>query len=704
MRNLSPTEIGKCGRKLVFLNYKGDEDMFFYNVRIKVKKDQWFNNKGDRHDRYEIANDLCYKSEEFAQSYDYNMYFWINKINASSIDMGAIVKYQVDMNKYVEEFLKKAGIEYEEQIVIKESVFDKTTDAMRDASRKDYINDTDDILEKFGINLISGQFMRDIDFKEYIVNVKSKEKLCQECREILSENTTIPELERIYKGKATDIQKGHPVHYMIMADAIDAQKGISEILMSALYDNNRIVNKRYSLLDIRADMRFRKGEYNECYKINFGGTVVVRFRAADDEEDDRASSNRSLIESICGIAKKYRNEALTIFIVPRECTNIKKIFYEYLSNMSIVEITENNVTGEKAKECLKNIAIKNGVDANDDLLESIDETKSYYGSELKEIYDKWYDKELKTRFYPQYKNITTINSALLSDEPKGCAYDELTNMIGLEDAKKVINQAIKYFKAQKIFAEKGMKVERPSMHMVFTGNPGTAKTTAARLFAQIMKDNQLLSRGHIIEVGRSDLVGKYVGWTAPTIKRKFIEAKGGVLFIDEAYSLVDDRSGSYGDEAINTIVQEMENHREDVVVIFAGYPEEMEQFLQKNPGLRSRIAFHVPFADYDTDELCDIAQLIAKNKGVVLSAGASERLREEFEVARHREDFGNGRYVRNVLEKAKMAQATRLIDTDYNQLSDEDIVTICEEDIELNTDAESKNVRQIGFVMHSSKL
>ena len=111
-------------------------------------------------------------------------------------------------------------------------------------------------------------------------------------------------------------------------------------------------------------------------------------------------------------------------------------------------------------------------------------------------------------------------------------------------------------------------------------------------------------------------MGKYVGWTAPTIQKKFKEAQGSVLFIDEAYSLVDDRNGSFGDEAINTIVQEMENHRDDVVVIFAGYPDKMEDFLQKNPGLRSRIAYHVPFDDYDTESLCEIAKLIAKQKGL----------------------------------------------------------------------------------------
>ena len=119
------------------------------------------------------------------------------------------------------------------------------------------------------------------------------------------------------------------------------------------------------------------------------------------------------------------------------------------------------------------------------------------------------------------------------------------------------------------------------MHMVFTGNPGTAKTTVARLLAQIMQDNGLLSRGHLVEVGRSDLVGKYVGWTAKCVKEKFKEAKGGVLFIDEAYSLLDNRAGSYGDEAINTIVQEMENHREELVVIFAGYPEKWKNLFRK---------------------------------------------------------------------------------------------------------------------------
>lgn len=270
-------------------------------------------------------------------------------------------------------------------------------------------------------------------------------------------------------------------------------------------------------------------------------------------------------------------------------------------------------------------------------------------------------------------------------------------MIGLSDAKQVIQKALNYYKMQKLYEEKGVKRDRPAMHMVFTGNPGTAKTTVARLFARIMKENGLLSKGQLIEVGRADLVGKYVGWTAPTVKSKFKAALGGVLFIDEAYSLVEDRDGLYGDEAINTIVQEMENHRDDVVVIFAGYPDKMEGFLQKNPGLRSRIAFHVPFADYSSKELCCIAKLIGKNKGLSFSEDAVVKLETLFDAARQQSDFGNGRYVRNILEQARMSQATRLMEADFDSITTEDVVTIKAEDI-AEPKAKPQEKRRIGFV------
>ncbi|WP_315436469.1 AAA family ATPase [uncultured Selenomonas sp.] len=180
------------------------------------------------------------------------------------------------------------------------------------------------------------------------------------------------------------------------------------------------------------------------------------------------------------------------------------------------------------------------------------------------------------------------------------------------------------------------------------------------MLADILSKENILPTGRFIECGRSDLVAKYVGWTAVCVKEKFRAARGEILFIDEAYALLDDRSGSYGDEAISTIVQEMENHREDVIVIFAGYPKKMQDFLDANEGLRSRIAFHVSFPDYTADELAEILSLIARQQGYTLTEEIVTHCRTQFSSMCRQEDFGNGRFVRNVFEQALMKQSQRL--------------------------------------------
>jgi Cdc6-like AAA superfamily ATPase len=175
-------------------------------------------------------------------------------------------------------------------------------------------------------------------------------------------------------------------------------------------------------------------------------------------------------------------------------------------------------------------------------------------------------------------------------------------------------------------------------------------------------------------------------------------AKGSVLFIDEAYSLVEEHN-SFGNEAINTIVQEMENNREDIIVIFAGYPKEMEGFLNKNPGLRSRIAFHIDFEDYNSEQLYSITELIAKRAGLQLDNGVRERLLPIFDDARKNDDFGNGRFARNLFEKAKMKQASRLIDTEnVEMLTDSDISTLLPEDFDVKMQGKIEQKKTIGFV------
>ena len=295
-------------------------------------------------------------------------------------------------------------------------------------------------------------------------------------------------------------------------------------------------------------------------------------------------------------------------------------------------------------------------------------------------------------------DICMLDDGMKQERPAGTAKQELDDLIGLSSAKAVIRKAVANYKLNKLCIDKGIPREKASMHMVFTGNPGTAKTTVARLLAEMLRDEKVLSTGCFIEAGRADLVGRFVGHTAPLVKQKFQEAKGGVLFIDEAYSLCDDRENSYGDEAINTIVQEMENHRDDVIVIFAGYPEPMERFLERNPGMRSRIAFRVGFDDYSTDELCEITKLMAKKKGLTVTDAALKKLRESYVIAKEQEGYGNGRFVRKMLEEAEMNMAERLFQTGSLDCSTDLITTIEECDIPDVQPEEKAAQKHIGFV------
>ena len=363
----------------------------------------------------------------------------------------------------------------------------------------------------------------------------------------------------------------------------------------------------------------------------------------------------------------------------------------------MVELTEDAVSSDSAKAYLRRAAHKNGVKPNKSLFQNVDnKIKTYSPSELNRSYEIWYDNRLKNYCYPQYASFESVSQSVAKKKPRGKAYEELESLISLTEAKQVIKQTVDYFKAKKLFGDKGFDAYRPSMHMVFTGSPGTAKTTVARLFAHIMKDNGLLSVGSLYEVGRADLVGKYVGWTAKIVKEKFNSAKGSVLFIDEAYSLVDDRDGCFGDEAINTIVAEMENHREDIVVIFAGYPDKMETFLQKNPGLRSRLAFHVPFSDYKPEELLQILELIANQHSAKLDASVRNKVLPIMKKAMEEADFGNGRFVRNLYEKARMKQASRLLSMNTDQLTKDDVGLLLADDFEVPHNL-NRAKRVIGF-------
>ena len=238
---------------------------------------------------------------------------------------------------------------------------------------------------------------------------------------------------------------------------------------------------------------------------------------------------------------------------------------------------------------------------------------------------------------------------------------ELDELIGLEPIKEQVHRLVAELKAEKMRIAAGMPVSDRSRHMVFVGNPGTAKTTVARLLARIYAQLEVLSNGHLVEVTRTDLIGEYIGQTAPRTTAKFNQATGGVLFIDEAYSLIPPDSGKdFGHEAVSTLLKLMEDQRDEVVVIVAGYPREMQRFLESNTGLASRFPKTLIFEDYDVEELVHIFWLIAHQAGFTIEPDLAHGLRSLVPSQRP-VGFGNGRFVRNVFEEAVSRQAMRLV-------------------------------------------
>ena len=240
------------------------------------------------------------------------------------------------------------------------------------------------------------------------------------------------------------------------------------------------------------------------------------------------------------------------------------------------------------------------------------------------------------------------------------AREELNELIGLGSVKELVAGRIALMKAQKARRDAGIEAPFIPLHLAFKGNPGTGKTEVARLIGRILKEEGVLSVGDFYECGRQDLVAGFVGGTAPKVEALFQRAKGSVIFIDEAYALNDGQHGGYGEEAITTIIDQMEKLREDVVVIFAGYTQEIDELFAANPGFASRVRTHVEFPDYSADELVAVLHLMTRRQGFTLAEGVDERVRELLERAVGQPNFGNARFVRNLLEEALVAQGARL--------------------------------------------
>ncbi len=283
-----------------------------------------------------------------------------------------------------------------------------------------------------------------------------------------------------------------------------------------------------------------------------------------------------------------------------------------------------------------------------------------------------------------HEAIDTIKTADESEQNMEANLDELNELIGLEQIKAEISGLINLIKVRKLREDQDLPVLPMSFHLVFSGNPGTGKTTVARILAKIYKNLGVISKGDLVEVDRSGLVAGFVGQTAIKVSKVIESAKGGVLFIDEAYSLTPNGSQSdYGSEAIEVLLKAMEDQRGDLVVIVAGYTNEMDTFLNSNPGLKSRFNKFIHFADYTPEELLDIFLLMSNKNGYKLSDDANSELKKLITVIydNKTENFANARIIRNMFESVIQIQANRVIE--IKSPSKDELQDITVEDINI---------------------
>lgn len=308
---------------------------------------------------------------------------------------------------------------------------------------------------------------------------------------------------------------------------------------------------------------------------------------------------------------------------------------------------------------------------------------SYFKKLAFELIPKWWQKIYIDKTISLQNPIGKTNITASQEPIKDMtSVSKLNNLVGLNTVKEEVKKLISVAKIRQLRKERGLEITPQTLHMVFTGNPGTGKTTVARILAEVFKEIGLLSKGQLIETDRANIVEKYVGHTAQKVKELVQAAKGGILFIDEAYSLSkEDNPKDFGQEAIDTLVKLMEDNREDLVIIVAGYPKEMQSFLSSNTGLKSRFSYYIEFDDYDSIELLTVFKNMCESKGYIISGGVLDKVKEliDLKKANDPQSFGNARGVRNIFEKIEINQMSRL--GIKSEITNEELMTIAIVDI-----------------------
>ena len=525
----------------------------------------------------------------------------------------------------------------------------------------------------------------------------SKAKCMKRAKQILGSKNLIEEIERIYSRENLREYVGHPVHYLISAGDLGAAMDIEELLIRALDSNGRLPSCRQMIMKNITRSAYRDDRFKQVIESAEDGIMVMVL----DQQADMgrfATDFHDVTKCIGELVNKLKKDTLFIFIeIMGESFRNDDALANITSKADIIQLTEGSGDKVCAEKYLAELVSKTPFEVSDmkEVFGYLPKTESYTVTDIYSAFNSWYGSGLKNHVYKAYKDKKKFEIKVTKPHDK--PYDELKSLIGLTEAKRVVDDIIAAGKMMKAREQMGLNTESNSLHMLFSGNPGSAKTTVARLIAQILKEEDVVRSGAFVECGRQDLVGKYVGWTAKIVEDKFKAANGGVLFIDEAYSLVED-GRTYGAEAINVITQLMENYRDSVIVIFAGYTEKMQEFLDQNEGLKSRISFHLNFPDYTSDELTDILKLMSEKREYHIDEDAISYCHDIFERAVREENYGNGRFVRNLLEQAIIRQSSRVMEEAAGRkLSKEEICILKRSDFKELTYTGVKQSSVMGF-------
>lgn len=492
---------------------------------------------------------------------------------------------------------------------------------------------------------------------------------------MIADESLREEMARIYDKQNAQGFWGHPVHYQIHAESLTSAHRMINLLMQGLYKNGRIKSFRKNIIDHIGKRCNEDKNIHKICKDSYGGVILFFLNGQTEDSGQYANTHHILVDFFEQLIRQHQQNVLFMLVdIAQQATLSHKVMEQLAPDVSFISIREGVGNVEAAMTFAKELQNERNFPAWDArAFRKTLKKEMYRMSEVQVAYDEFCKKTLSEKIYGAYKTaeVIKINSSVKS---RSSAYEELNRLVGLDNVKSLVNSILAFAKLQKQRKKAGLPYGGNAPHMVFFGNPGSAKTTVARLLARILSDEQILQGDIFVECGRQDLVGQFVGWTAKTVEKKFREAKGGILFIDEVYSLVDAKDGSFGDEAINTIVQQMENHRDDTIVIFAGYPDKTMNFLRKNEGLRSRIGFQLTFNDYTPNQLDEILLKMAEERCYELSEEAREACHQIFRRVVRMTDFGNGRYARNLLHKAILNQADRIYAESVNGIVNKEML------------------------------